>query len=210
MLNAIDLADFTARAASSARRSLHEELELHHDTKIVLFAGRITAQKDPMTFLRVAERFKDRDVAFVLAGSGELERRLRAFAQTRDLRNVHFLGYREDLPALMAEADALLLPSVSEPFGRVMLEAMAVGCPVIATRCYGPETVIRDGANGFLAPIGDDAAIAGHLDFLLNHPEETKSIVESARTTSRQYDIKEYMQRMKGVYERAIGDGRIH
>src|SRR5207237_622624 len=73
---------------------------------------------------------------------------------------VYFAGERTDIPAIMGALDILLVPSWSEPFGIVMIEAMAAGTPVIATQEGGPADVIRSGRDGVLVPPRQPPALA--------------------------------------------------
>jgi glycosyltransferase involved in cell wall biosynthesis len=80
---------------------------------------------------------------------------------------VDFLGECEDVPDLLARCDVLLVPSWGEPFGRSMIEAMAMGVPVVATNLGGPAEVIEDGVSGVLVPVRDVSAMAAAVGELL-------------------------------------------
>ncbi len=84
---------------------------------------------------------------------------------------VEFVGEREDVPEIMAHADVVLVPSIEEPFGRTVAEAMAVGTPVVATTVGGPAEVIEDGTTGLLAPPGDPLAWSEAISRILEHPD---------------------------------------
>jgi teichuronic acid biosynthesis glycosyltransferase TuaC len=102
------------------------------------------------------------------------EERLRALATSLGLDDrVHFLGRRppEDVAALMAESAAVVLPSRAESFGAVLVEALACGTPVVATRCGGPEDIVT-GEVGELVPVGDAEALAAALDRVLRGTAE--------------------------------------
>ncbi|MBL8834227.1 MAG: glycosyltransferase, partial [Rhodospirillales bacterium] len=76
---------------------------------------------------------------------------------------VRFLGWRQDVPALIAASDAVVCPSRHEPLGNVVIEAWAHGRPVVAAASAGPAALIRHGENGLLAAIDDAGALAGAL-----------------------------------------------
>ena len=124
------------------------------------FAGRITAQKS----LRVAlEALASVDgVALVLAGEGDERPALeRAVAELGLENRVHFLGAqtREHVLELFAAADASILSSSWENFPHTVVEALAVGTPVLATATGGVAEAVRDGENGLLVPVGDVRAL---------------------------------------------------
>jgi glycosyltransferase involved in cell wall biosynthesis len=84
---------------------------------------------------------------------------------------VTFLGERTDIPEILRALDVVLVPSWEEPFGRTVIEAMAMGTPVIATSVGGPAEIIRSGRDGLLLPPRDPARWAESVCNLLRHPE---------------------------------------
>jgi glycosyltransferase involved in cell wall biosynthesis len=91
-----------------------------------------------------------------IAGDGPLRSRLERLAARRRIADrVCFLGWREDVPALLARADLLVCPSLHEPLGNVVIEAWSAGLPVVATASDGPAALIEDGQSGILVPLPD-------------------------------------------------------
>jgi len=96
--------------------------------------------------------------------------------------SVEMLGERPDAQALMAEADIVVVPSQKpEPFGKVVVEGMALGRAVVATTPGGPAEVITDGVDGLLVPVGDASALTAALARLLRSPEEVRSLGRQAK-----------------------------
>ncbi len=115
--------------------------------KIVLFVGRITIQKGPDYFIRVAKRVIDQDknVIFVVSGSGDMETQMiRLSAELGIGNNVLFAGFArgDDLTRLYRAADLYVMPSVSEPFGLTPLEALVNGTPVLISKQSGVAEVV--------------------------------------------------------------------
>ena len=99
-----------------------------------------------------------------LAGDGPLREALGARAETLGMaERVRFLGWRDDVPALLAAADILVCPSRSEPLGNVIIEAWAHGVAVVASDAEGPRHLIEDGRNGLLVPKEDAPALAAAI-----------------------------------------------
>jgi glycosyltransferase involved in cell wall biosynthesis len=97
------------------------------------------------------------DIHLWIAGEGPLRDDLARQADRLCLNGrVRFLGWREDVPALMRTADFLVCPSRHEPLGNVVIEAWAAGLPVIATASDGPATLIHDGSSGLLVPLPEE------------------------------------------------------
>ncbi|HEX5223609.1 MAG TPA: glycosyltransferase [Solirubrobacteraceae bacterium] len=94
---------------------------------------------------------------------------------------VSFLGERRDVPEIMRALDVLLLPSVEEPFGRALIEAMALGVPVLATNVGGPPEIVRDGVEGRLLAPGDAAAWAAAIAEIGEHPERAVAMGSAGR-----------------------------
>jgi glycosyltransferase involved in cell wall biosynthesis len=115
---------------------------------------------------------------------------------------VRFLGRRDDVPALLAAADVLVLPSSIEGLPLVVLEAMASGVPVVATAVGGTPEAVTDGETGLLVPPGDARALAGALEGTLEDPGYARRLGEAGRRRARAcFDAHSAAQRVLGLYE---------
>jgi glycosyltransferase involved in cell wall biosynthesis len=94
---------------------------------------------------------------------------------------VHFLGWREDAGALMAQLEIFVAPSLWEGFGLVFLEAMAQACPVIASRVSSIPEVVEDGVTGLLVPPNDAASLAEAIQSLLDDPSRAQAMGTAGR-----------------------------
>jgi glycosyltransferase involved in cell wall biosynthesis len=154
--NAVDTGRFALRAAhTDATAPLN-----------VLFVGRLVREKDLSTLLSAwARALPERGRARLrLVGGGGLEAALRAQAAELGITaDVEFLGHRDDVEALIGEADLGVLPSLSEGLSNTLLEFMAGGLAVVASRVSGSEDVVVDGRNGWLFAPGDVAALTAAL-----------------------------------------------
>jgi glycosyltransferase involved in cell wall biosynthesis len=206
--NAVDLARYQLSHDAHAPCSVREELGLSSKTRIVLMVGRLDPRKDWLTFLKVAQQVQlesRQPCAFLVVGSGAEEAELRQFVQTHNMGGVFFLGYREDVASLLAQADVFLLTSKREGFGIVLLEAMAAGCPVVATRSGGPDSVITHGMDGLLADVGDVSGLAYHTLALLREAELHARVARQARlTVAKCYSLKAVAARMAGLYREVL------
>ncbi|HWH08504.1 MAG TPA: glycosyltransferase family 4 protein [Candidatus Thermoplasmatota archaeon] len=120
----------------------HSGRDYSRSNKVVLYLSRVSRQKGPMSFIRAAKRVLDRDrgVRFVVAGKGEMVPEMIQYCiQNGIMENVTFTGFVPDAEAqkLYEMADVYVLPSVSEPFGISVLEAMTSGCPTIVSKTTG-------------------------------------------------------------------------
>ncbi len=122
-----------------------------------------------------------------LAGDGPLRGDLEAQVARLGIgERVRFLGWRNDGPALMAAADALVCPSRHEPLGNVVIEAWSRGLPVIAARAQGPAALIDDGVTGLLVPTDDSAALAAAMTRLAADRSIAATLGASGRSAYRE------------------------
>ena len=186
LYNGIDVEELDERAQRPAS-ALHEELGIPRDSPIVMGVGRISAQKDFATFVRVARQVVDRLPAthFAIVGPAEDRELAEALpAQIRSLaleKHVHVLGPRADVPALLKQASAFLSTAIFEGQGLAALEAMAMKLPVVAMDCVGLRECIQSGVDGYLVPLGDDTACAEELVRVLGNSGEANRIGQQAR-----------------------------
>jgi glycosyltransferase involved in cell wall biosynthesis len=131
------------------------------------------------------------------------EQDLRALTRELGLQDhVVFTGFRQDIPDVMAALDLLVLPSWWEPFGRVLIEAMASGTPVVATNLGGPPEIVRDGETGYLIPPLDSVAMADAICGILNRPHLRAAMGKQGRVEAeRRFSLSEYVNRITAIYE---------
>lgn len=147
----------------------------------LLAMGRLHPNKDFPTLLRALARLPG-DVHLSLAGEGPERAALTALIRELGLADrVDLLGWRQDVGALLAGAEMLVVPSRVEPLGNVVLEGYSAARPVVATAADGPREVIEDGRTGLLVPIGDDAALAAAIGALLHDAPRAAAIAAAGR-----------------------------
>jgi glycosyltransferase involved in cell wall biosynthesis len=147
------------------------EQEKHFPEKVVTFLGRITYQKGPEYFVEAAHKIlqKDRNVRFVMAGSGDMmEKMVRRVARLGIADRFHFTGFLrgENIDRLFAISDVFVMPSVSEPFGIVPLEAMRSNVPVVISKQSGVSEVLQ---HALKVDFWDTEGLADAIYGLLNY-----------------------------------------
>lgn len=166
-----------------------------------------TPQKDPSTWVRVIERVcaEEPTVRFVWAGEGELRRATEVAIRDGGLaERVRFPGFLEDPEAFWPHVDVFFLPSAFEAMGTVLLDAMARGIPIVATRVGGIPEVVRHDREGLLAERGDANSLAAALLALVRDPLRARSLGEAGRRRSVEFDVRETSRRTRALYERLI------
>ena len=143
-----------------------------------------------------------------LIGDGPLRPQCeRAAADLGIASATEFVGYREDVGALLADVDVAVLLSWKEGIARGLLEPMAAGIPVVAWRVKGNREVVRSGETGLLAPAGDVDATAAHIVRLLGDPDlRTRMGAAAAERVRRRFDEAIVVARLAGVYTSLLRD----
>ncbi|HIC90267.1 MAG TPA: glycosyltransferase family 1 protein [Anaerolineae bacterium] len=154
------------------RNALRQSLGLPLDARVVLSVGRLDAQKDPLTLLRAARQVVEAvpSAVFLLAGEGPLQADVLAEQERLGLQErFRLLGWRDDVPALLAASDLFCLSSRWEGMPYALLEALAAGVPIVATDVGGcREAIGQEGqAAGRLVPPADPDALAAAMIALL-------------------------------------------
>jgi glycosyltransferase involved in cell wall biosynthesis len=165
------------------------------------FAGRLTAQKSLGVALEAVARTEG--VKLLIAGEGDQRGRLESQAAALGLgERVRFLGPqpRDRVVELFRAADAAILSSSWENFPHVVVEALAVGTPVLATATGGVAEVVEDGVNGLLAPAGDVGALAGIVERFFGDPELRERLRVGAAPSVAAYS----RERVFGELEQAL------
>jgi L-malate glycosyltransferase len=146
------------------------------------------------------------DARLVLVGDGPEYGRARDLVEKLGVANaVRWVGVVEDVAPVLTAADVLLLPSETESFGLVALEAMASGVPVVASDVGGLPEVVEHGVSGFLRPVGDVEAMAADCLTLLADRDGQKKFVKAARARAHQFDYRAIVPRYEKIYERLLG-----
>ncbi|MEM9906890.1 MAG: glycosyltransferase, partial [Cyanobacteria bacterium P01_D01_bin.44] len=147
---------------------LRRQLGLDDDTFVWLAVGRLEPSKDYPNLLNALSRLTVEKVHLVIAGDGTLRESLQQLAKDLEVSDqVAFLGWRRDIPDLLTLADALVLSSAWEGMPNVLMEALSLARPVVATNVGGVPEVVQDWDSGFLVPPGDANALAQKMDRLM-------------------------------------------
>jgi glycosyltransferase involved in cell wall biosynthesis len=190
-----------------ASRSMRDRLSQGQpDAPLLLYVGRLSAEKEVDRIKAVLESIPDARLALV--GNGPHREALEThFADT----HTNFVGYLhgEELGAAYASADAFVFPSRTETLGLVLLEAMAAGCPVVAAHSGGIPDIVTNGVNGFMFdPIDDQGAITATQRLLAN-PASSEMMRHNARAEAERWSWAAATQQLAGFYAQTVGEDAI-
>ncbi len=201
--------------AARGSTAIRSELGLPQDARLLAEVAQITPWKGQDTAIRalpmVRERFNAHllivgDIAFSSQRYDNVAfmQSLKELVAELELEAVvHFLGNREDVPAIIGAVDLLLLPSWDEPFGLVVAEAMSIGTSVLVTERGGVSEYIEDGVNGWLLPPNAPGVWGAASLELLADREALDRMTHESAITARQFNDERYCREMIEVYERA-------
>ncbi len=208
----VDIAKIKNASQSTDRAKLRRDLNIPESAKIVLTIGPFKLQKDPMSFVEIAAKVKKevQDVLFLWSGDGEL--RPKAEARIQELgveKNIKILGWRDDVPALLALCDVFILTSLWEGLPRAGVEALIVGKPVVAFSVDGVPEIVLDGKNGFVLKPGDREGFARRLTEILKDPSLHQKFSQHARQTiDASFDINGMVRSQEDLYDKLLTRAR--
>lgn len=173
--------------------------------KIVIFVGKLTQPKGVIYLVKAAPKIKGE--IFIL-GEGDEGPKLKQYIEEKNIKNVHLLGYfgkerTKELKEFYRRADVLVVPSIwDEPLGLVVLEAMASGTVVVASKKGGIPLAVKDGVNGFLVRARSSKAIAQAVNKILQNPILTQKMATAAmKTVKERFDWLLIARRFEDIAE---------
>lgn len=201
--NGVDISKFAAR---DDRAAVREELGVPADAVLIGAVGRLTADKGGQDVLirAVGEVRKTcPQVRLVMVGDGPLRPGLEQLTAQLGLgETVNFAGLRSDVPRLLGALDVFVLPSEREALPVAVLEAMAAGLPVVATRVGGLPEVVEDGETGFLVPPGDVAAMQAVLEKLAGDPALAARLGASGQAhVQAHFTVQQMVHQVERLYD---------
>jgi len=208
--NGVDMTRFNGAPAGDRIR---RELELPPDSRLVVVVSRLTRLKGIEHFLEAAAVLKQRhpDVRFLIVGEtsppdpsylAELQRLATTLGV---IDRVTFTGRRSDIPDVLAAAAVSVMPSLNEALSNVLLESMAAGAPVVATRVGGTPEALDDGEAGLLVPPGDVAAITAAVSRLLDDRELACRLGRAARSViAERFSVDRMVRSTENLYSELL------
>lgn len=182
-------------------------LDTPMDAPLLLGLGRLHKNKG---FDVAIDALQNVPTAYLwIAGEGPEQADLEARAASCDVEDrVRFLGWREDVPALLAAADIFVCSSRHEPLGNMVIEAWAHGTPVVACEAQGPGQLIQHGATGLLSPIDDADGLARSINTLIEDPPTAQELAQSGSDAFRQAYAEGHVVQQYQDFFHAVTHGR--
>jgi len=187
------------------RDDIRNKLKIRKNEKIIFFAGTLKLVKGIRYLIEAINIIKQKipEARLLLVGDGEEDENLKKLVRQLSLENyVIFFGKvsNEEIPKYMVASDIFVLPSLSESFGIVNIEAMASGLPIIATKVGGIPEIIKDGENGFLVEPKNPEQIAERILYLLSNNNIRRSISFNNKEKAKNYSWDLIVNKLIAVY----------
>jgi L-malate glycosyltransferase len=215
--NPVDLARFDPAQADGG--GVRRELGIGPETAVLSVIGQLTELKGQDVAIRATARLAAAglDVVLLVVGSAKFAaagtqldnvgygRRLPELtAELGAADAVRFLGERGDIASILAATDLMLMPSRREAFGRVAIEAMAMGVPVVAGDVGGPTEIVRSGVDGLLLPVEDVERWAGEIERLLREPRLRAELGRKASERAQAFSLRRHAAAIEALYGRLL------
>jgi glycosyltransferase involved in cell wall biosynthesis len=182
----------------ASAKQVRSALSIGPETALLVCVSRLEPEKDVRSLLSAmatVARVRP-DVVCAVAGQGSQKDDLLEFSRGLGLNGaIRFLGFRADALSLIGACDVFVLPSIAEPFGLVLLEAMSAGKPVIAMAAGGPLEIVEHGSTGLLVAPSDPGALAESIEQLLADPDRRGAMGNAGRRRFQEHYTADRMAR---------------
>ncbi len=202
----IELDKFT-QSATQDNQSLKLNLGIPEKALIVGTAGRLVPIKGPEYLVRAAKKVLQiyKNVFFLFAGDGHLKEDLTALARNLGVeKNILFLGWRDNAAGMISLFDIFVLPSLNEGMGRVLVEAMSLEKPIIASNIGGIPDLIFHGKNGFLVPPRNSDELTQYIGLLLEDEYKRKIMGQEGKRVSQNFSAEKMVQKIESLYDQLL------
>ncbi len=212
--NGISPADFADLGAQQADRArIRREWGLTEEHRVAIIVALLRPEKNHARFLRVARTVAERipEARFVVVGDGLERSSLESYARALGIGDiVRFVGIRRDVPRLLAASDVVTLTSDEEAFPLALLEGMAAGRPIIATRVGSLDEMVIEGETGHLIPVDDERSFADALHRVLFDRARAEAMGRAGRLFVHQHFTVEHMVRAhERLFERLLQEASM-
>lgn len=195
--------DFNSMDNSDSKNLYRKKLGIDGAMTVVTMVSRLSAQKDPVSFLKLAQLNGNSNSVFLLVGGGPLMDEMQAFIEKNNIQNARLMGDRADVEQILAASDVYCFFSNWEGLPLAVIEAMAAGLPIIANPVGGVPELVRDGINGFLIDKKNISAANAKLQLLLrDHIMREKMGSESRKIYLDSFTASRMVKETEEVYRK--------
>lgn len=207
--NGIDVEEF--ERIHESKQELRAEIGLKAEDVVITTAARLVPQKNHQGIIEAAKQLVADfpNLTFLLVGTGKLRPQLEEeIGRLKISRYISFLGHREDMPRILKASDIFLLPSFKEGFSNAILEAMAAGLPVVASKVGGNPEAVQETQTGFLVSPQNATELVAKLRQLISNIELRRRMGEKARERVRLFSLEKMMENTLTLYQKLLAQAK--
>lgn len=193
-------------ASSNSGLYVREQLNIDQDDIIISYIAELNDNKNHMFLLRNWNELLQyhSKIHCLIVGTGEKEHELKKYVKQESLKNVHFLGYRNDIPEILSQSDIVTLLSYREGLPRCLMEAMVCEKPLVVSNIRGSRDLVKHGVNGFLVDLGDDRSLVESFKKLINDKDLREKMGQASLKEIQSYNLVHVLNEMRDIYSRYI------
>lgn len=199
--NGIDLNEFTNIKVQP--QEIKKELGIPYSAKVIGNVSRLSKEKGHLFLLKAFQSINNvyPDTVLLLAGEGKLEKTIKQEAVKLGINeNLILTGLRKDVPEILSIIDVFAHPSLCDSFPLAIIEAMAAGKPIVATRTGGTAEIIDDNETGILIEPYDAQSLSNAIISLLGNEMRRKELAQKARIKAQHFDINKIVRQLENLY----------
>lgn len=199
----IDPEKFNFKFSDKEKKELRESLGLKEDDFILIYPAELNKNKNQIMLIRVMKRMANqyKNIHLLLPGKDSYKGYYQKIVKKLKLdKQIHFLGYREDVPKLLKISNVAVATSKREGLPVNIMEAMYVGLPIVATKCRGQYDLVKDRKNGYIVDIDDDIKMQESIENLMNDKTICENQSIENKEMAKGYTLDKIMKDMKEIY----------
>jgi glycosyltransferase involved in cell wall biosynthesis len=186
-------------------QKVRQEIGINKDDALILASAEFNPGKRHRDMLRALSRLGRPNVHLAFAGTGPLMEEMQRLAVNLGIqKQVHFLGYRQDMPALIKASNATMMASEREGLPRSVMESLSLETPVIGADTRGIRDLLRDGC-GRIVKVGDIEGLANAMSWVLDNPEAARMMALRGKKHVHNYDIHNIIELHDQLYTKIVG-----
>lgn len=200
----IDLDKFQKKEPT--RQKIRNKLGIPEGKIILMSVGELTKRKNHMVVVEALAWLKEYDILYAICGDGPLKAQLRAKAEEIGVRDrLKLLGFRKDIAELHKAADIFVFPSLQEGLPVAVMEAMASGLPIVASKIRGNEDLISNNQGGYLVNPKKSEQIAKAIEKMIQNPKKREKMEERNLEIITKYGQETVLQKMDEFFDEIVG-----
>jgi glycosyltransferase involved in cell wall biosynthesis len=185
---------------------IRQQLNIADNDIVITYIAELIERKNHIYLLRNWKNILNNysNVHCLIVGTGRREEDLKKYVEQNQLKNIHFLGFRKDIPEILSQSDIVTLLSFHEGLPRCIMEAMVSGKPLVVTNVRGSRDLVKHGVNGFVVDLEDDQSLVESFAKLINDKNLREQMGKSSFKEIQSYNLANVLNEMQEIYSHFI------